>query len=681
MGTSYSGSIFSQPASGVATISFHTGNVAGSNYTGMVVSVSGIIPPFTIPLTARALFSFSGQSNFVGSGGNPPLTTGSVSGSWRITTPVAFGILNEAGSETPLSPFADYLRTIETGRGVIVHNWALGGQEIAAFQSGTTLFRQGISGTMGMVSASVNNLLTSSYYTSLIWDQGESDNDLGVQSGTYLNSLSRLLTDFRNNAQGIMGSSSLIPMFITQPSYAVFTASAQIAQEEFSRISSSVYITSPTYAFWHTGTAVDPHYRNTAHRRNGQYIAKAVNRVLFSGSSWTALRPSTITANGNLVTINFEGGDGSALVIDSGSVFRKPFLGFSYFDPQATANMPSIQSVVVSGADRQIHLTLTNPASSTGRIRYAFNNINNAVFGALGRYSIGGNIRDQDATPSIYSSSLGDEMDNLPLWNWLVAFDRPINSFVSGTGETDNLASGSIRTNGTGIATAYNLTTFDAASSFIWAFKIRATAWPGSSRLICDRNRNPYRGISLRTANNNLSVLCPVSLASTAESFNTPNGQFVNNQNYAVVIIYSGSGAANVNRASIWINDNGPGNWRSCDLSYTGTLGATLSSGSLSAFDFFNGNAGTTAAASLSGTSIGEMAIWRNQSATLSQIQEIFPGGTTGTMGTLGSSSLGLPDNWWSWNGNTRDKGRRGNHVFIFNTGAAETVIFSGNVG
>ena len=137
-----------------------------------------------------------------------------------------------------------------------------------------------------------------------------------------------------------------------------------------------------------------------------------MKRVLVDGLTWTPLSPTSVTRTGNVITATFYV-PVPPLQFDTTLVLPKANQGFEYFDNSPTP--PTITNVQIVGNTVRITLSAI-PTGSNQRLRYAYT----GVIGQVGANQVGsprGNLRDSDATPSLYGSNL---------YNWAVTFDKPV---------------------------------------------------------------------------------------------------------------------------------------------------------------------------------------------------------------------------------------------------------------
>jgi hypothetical protein len=154
----------------------------------------------------------------------------------------------------------------------------------------------------------------------------------------------------------------------------------------------------------------------------GEYFAKAYHSVVVEGKPWIPLRPqsASIVCTATTVDAAFDV-PVPPLVFDTSLVAATNSYGFSVVTGSG-ANVP-ISSVSLSSAST-VHIVLGAAISgSNNRLRYAYTpsdgkapcppapaNCNGSQTGPRG------NLRDSDATPSLYGNAL---------YNWAIQFEEP----------------------------------------------------------------------------------------------------------------------------------------------------------------------------------------------------------------------------------------------------------------
>ena len=150
-----------------------------------------------------------------------------------------------------------------------------------------------------------------------------------------------------------------------------------------------------------------------SYRHLGEYYGKAMKSVLIDGEEWQPLKPIKASLSGTNITVDFYV-PSPPMVIDTNSVWMKTNYGFEYHD-DATSAVVSAVSII---DDDTVMVSLSAvPTGTNPRIRYAYTGTAKTWAGWNKEGSARGNIRDSDATSSLYGNAL---------YNWLVHFDHPI---------------------------------------------------------------------------------------------------------------------------------------------------------------------------------------------------------------------------------------------------------------
>jgi hypothetical protein len=155
----------------------------------------------------------------------------------------------------------------------------------------------------------------------------------------------------------------------------------------------------------------------------GEMYAKIIKHVSIDGLSWKPLMPLNITRTGALIIISYNIPYGN-LSFDTQLVAQRLNMGFDFL--QTNGNSVSISNVSLSNDKKKIQITLSNtPTGSNQRIRYAWGSNQTCGYhcgDAQNPLFVGGNVRDTDTRISPAIGGTG-----LPLYNWSVAFDEPVN--------------------------------------------------------------------------------------------------------------------------------------------------------------------------------------------------------------------------------------------------------------
>jgi len=449
-------------------------------------------------ITYRHMVSLSGQSNSSpGSGGSPALSTTQPYDNLRRSTTTAVPLV-ETTVETLASGFANWISNLERGRNIIMDGWGVGGTAYSGLAQGTGPYNNGLTGVLNSRTA-IGALRPSETFrhSALLWVHGETDELAGVSANTYQGYMEAQQTNWQTDNQVALGVNHIIPLIMTQHAshsrlFFPYAANIPVGQDQAMRANPGrIFISHPTYHIPYN--TADVHYTNVGHRRNGEYMAKAFYQIVRQGIGFIPLRPSSITAVNNVVTINFEGGyAGLPLVFDTTNMVAKPNMGFEYTDTQA--DIPVITSVAITG-DRQVQLTLNRNVQNTARVRYAWSCVPFADGGPVSLGGIGGNLRDQDPTPS---RIVGQN----PLWNWCIMFDRPITSVTGSASPAQAFANTqSADCTGTNSFMSWrNLPGLDGEANVSWSWWQRGNTatWPGSDQVVFSRNGTSNRQFDFR---------------------------------------------------------------------------------------------------------------------------------------------------------------------------------------
>ncbi len=200
-----------------------------------------------------------------------------------------------------------------------------------------------------------------------------------------------------------------VPLFVSQMSGWTDKPASPIANAQLDahvRAPGKVVLVTPGYPFPFASDCL--HYTSHSNRRLGEYFAKAYLKHVLEGKAWEPVRPTSVTRVGNVLTVRFAV-PAPPLTLDTTLVTNPGNYGFRYLD---SAGTPAITSVAVTAPDT---VTITLAAAPTGtnrRLTYAQNAPSPACPGPT--QGPRGNLRDSDATPSLYGYSL---------YNWAVHFD------------------------------------------------------------------------------------------------------------------------------------------------------------------------------------------------------------------------------------------------------------------
>lgn len=369
----------------------------------------------------------TGQSLSLGAMGSPPLSTTQTWGNLMFDTgldaaapPQAFVPLVETNRflgmpvETPSSSFANFV-SAQTNKkhtvlvsihGVSGASYPMVGKDTAAYRRALEQVRtaKAIAEAQGKryVVRAINTV------------HGESD---GYQNWNvdYDKALVEWQSSFEHDIREITHQTEDIPMFHSQ--YSAWTPvetsptniipGLQLAAHEHAL--GKVVLVAPKYIFPYANDGL--HLTNEGYRWLGEYYGKAYLQHVIEGRRWEPVRPKSVTRNGKSVTVSFFV-PAPPLALDTQLVSNPGAFGFEAADESGAI---AITSVTLAGPDT-VTLTLDRePSQGSGHVRYAWTGIPGHVGGR--EEGPRGNLRDSDATPSLYGHTL---------YNWCVHFDEAI---------------------------------------------------------------------------------------------------------------------------------------------------------------------------------------------------------------------------------------------------------------
>lgn len=200
-----------------------------------------------------------------------------------------------------------------------------------------------------------------------------------------------------------------VPLFVSQMSGWTDKPASPIANAQLDahvRAPGKVVLVTPGYPFPFASDCL--HYTSHSNRRLGEYFAKAYLKHVLDGKAWEPVRPTSVTRVGNVLTVRFAV-PAPPLTLDTTLVTNPGNYGFRYLD---SAGTPAITSVAVTAPDTVTITLAATPTGTNRRLTYAQNAPSPACPGPT--QGPRGNLRDSDATPSLYGYSL---------YNWAVHFD------------------------------------------------------------------------------------------------------------------------------------------------------------------------------------------------------------------------------------------------------------------
>ena len=414
-----------------------------SSGTSLPSNASNSVTPIassTNPITYSYVLS-TGQSLSTGYNTIAPLSTSqpydNLSFSptlFSTTTP--FKRLVETGLETPSTAIANTIfaseLAIQKSR-VIIGIHGDPGKRYEFLKKGTTYYNNGLAQlTNAKAKIDANYGILRPLGVTVI--HGESDYEAATPTdpSTVLNYESNLLewqTDYQTDVNAITGSTGILPMFINQVNS---RGTGEISDAQLNAhldYAGKIILVAPKYQYVY---ADNTHLTKNASKQMGEMLGKVIKKVAIDGHTWNPLMPTTASRTANIVTISFNIPVGS-LNFDTSLVAFRPNYGFDFV--QTGGNAITITDVTLIN-NTQVQITLSDvPTGSDKRIHYAWRCYANQSIdstyltsapsncgGANNATYVGGNLRDSDnsVSPSIDSTGL-------PLYNWCVAFNKPIN--------------------------------------------------------------------------------------------------------------------------------------------------------------------------------------------------------------------------------------------------------------
>ncbi|MBX3191601.1 MAG: hypothetical protein KF819_31705 [Labilithrix sp.] len=233
----------------------------------------------------------------------------------------------------------------------------------------------------------------------------------------YTDALVEWQEDYEASIKAITGQAQPVPLFVLGLAGGNTSTTSQVAQMTLAahtRAPGKVIYVAPSYPLAILSDCL--HYSSHGERHAGEYFAKVYAKVVFGGEAWEPVRPMQITRAGNVVTVKYHV-PVPPLTFDTAKVTNPGNFGYTFVDNGA---LVAISSVAIAGPDT---VTITLAAAPSGvnmRLRYAQNTPPSpACIGPGTTFSGGsrGNLRDSDATPSLYGYDLS---------NWGAPFEMPV---------------------------------------------------------------------------------------------------------------------------------------------------------------------------------------------------------------------------------------------------------------
>ena len=609
-------------------------SVAGTQHLPATVHGGGAGIPANIPL----LLSVSGQSNAIGSGASPALSTTQPFSNTRLdrVTP-ALDPLVETTVETVASGIANQLSAIQAARVSAVDNWAVGGTEYSGLMQGTTPYDDAQDALVDAAG------LQPGSRTALLWVHGEADDVNGETAAAYQGFMDDLQSDFQSDVRSNLGVSDDVPMVLSQLSnWSQYGSSSSkrrttvgLGQWHAARDNALITLACPTYHLSYQSSGNNIHFDNQGERRLGEYFAKALYMGFLRGSVFTPLHITSAAAVSNVITVTFAGGDGSNLVADTTNMLERSNYGFEYTD--GSGSPPAITGVSVSG--RVVTLTLNGEAAADGVVRYGMTMAYEALLGPAGN-GAGGNIRDQDPT---ISQSGGSN-----LWNWAISQELALDSYTAGSftppswTNTESMITDSVQW-----ASAPDFTTLDGATTGSWSFWVRrASAWVGAERAILAKNTSGARQFDIRGHSSGRLKIYISQNGTTNINWTSATSLISGDTWYHVAFVFDGGELLN-NRLRCYVDG--------VDVSVLGTYSTTPPTSLSNPVNDpeLSVGAGSNGSVPPGSLNLRDVSI-RTSALSAAEVGDEY---NSGTPIDLDSVSHGSPEHWWRLEGDFADYG------------------------
>jgi hypothetical protein len=366
----------------------------------------------------------TGQSLSVGWAGFPPLSvfqpyqnlmlSGQSQDGTNLVSLIEIGNQHGSQVETISSGLANTLTALSPNQYYqsIVTRHGDGAKVYAELKKGTAYFAWGMTQVARARTAALG--LGRQYVVPAVTViHGESDH-VANNGALYEGYLREWQADYEADVKALTGQTNAVLMFLCQmSSHTGYGHSVpRIAGPQLSACENSVkhILVGPKYFLTYVDAA---HLNAASYRHLGEYYGKALKKTLVDGTKWEPLKPFRIRFTNNTITLDLKV-PVPPIVIDTNRVILRNNYGFEYTDDLASASIVSV-SVVDSDSVRIVLNQV--PTGANPRLRYAWTGTPNSQPGWNMPGSARGNLRDNDATPSLYGN---------PLFNWLVHFNYPI---------------------------------------------------------------------------------------------------------------------------------------------------------------------------------------------------------------------------------------------------------------
>lgn len=382
--------------------------------------------------TIEYLHVFStGQSLALGFTSVPPLSTTQAYNVFSLSPalsgydPPMIPLVETLGIESPSSGLANTLHVLDSlNRPILFSMHASSGSPYVDLKKGTFPWIRAMAQVTN-AKAEVEALPNAIYRPiGVTVVHGEADNDLG-NAPLYQSFLEEWQRDYESDISAILGDTINFPLFVSQMNTG-WTGEMAVAQYKAHKDNpGKIILVGPKYQYEYSDQL---HLRNYESKNLGELLAKVIHEVAVKGNTWNPLMPNLVSRNSNIITVDFHIPVG-ALVLDTTTVAMRPDFGFEF--AQTGGNAVTIDSVSLINNNSQVQITLSaEPTGTDQLLRYAYTcgwsvsgyatcgNSQDSTFN-------GGNIRDMDNSVSTAIGSTG-----LPLHNWCVAFEEPVQLFV-----------------------------------------------------------------------------------------------------------------------------------------------------------------------------------------------------------------------------------------------------------